>query len=221
MSYTIKNWIDKMPPSLVSVKCPFAMNPYGITVHNTANNAPAVNEANYMLSNNYEVSYHVAIDNTEAIELIPFNRNAWHAGDGLGNGNLRTIGIEICFSTGSMEAFLEAEKNTAEYIAYVLHDYGWGIDRVFKHQDWSGKYCPHKTLDLGWQRFLDMVQAKYNEIANANATTQKPVPVVEDWQDEAMKSVCERKGLDLGYWKPKKNNPATVGELFGILNKIV
>ena len=25
-------------------------------------------------------------------------------------------------------------------------------------KDWSGKYCPHRTLDLGWQRFLNLVQ---------------------------------------------------------------
>ena len=218
MSYTIKNWVDKMPPSLVSVKCPYAMNPIGITVHNTANSAPAANEAKYMLSNNQEVSFHVAIDNKDAIELIPFNRNAWHAGDGSGDGNRRTIGIEICYSTGDLDIFLEAEENAAEYIAYVLHDYGWGIDRVYKHQDWSGKYCPHKTLDLGWQRFINMVQANYNEIANA--TTQNPEPVAEDWQDKAIQEVCERKGLDINHWKPKKNNPATIGDLFGILNKI-
>ena len=59
------------------------------------------------------------------------------------------------------------------YVAYLLKQYGWGIDRVKKHQDWSGKYCPHRTLDLGWERFLNMVNSYlggqtpvYNNIKN-------------------------------------------------------
>ena len=30
-------------------------------------------------------------------------------------------------------------------------------------EDFSGKYCPHRTLDLGWQRFLDKIAEKLNE----------------------------------------------------------
>jgi N-acetylmuramoyl-L-alanine amidase CwlA len=29
-----------------------------------------------------------------------------------------------------------------------------------KHQDFAKKYCPHRTLDKGWNRFIDMVEAK-------------------------------------------------------------
>ena len=29
-----------------------------------------------------------------------------------------------------------------------------------KHQDYSGKYCPHRTLDLGWERFLNNIKEK-------------------------------------------------------------
>lgn len=63
-------------------KCPYGMVPEGITVHNTANDASARNEASYMKSNNNEVSFHIAVDDVEAIQLIEFSRNAWHAGDG-------------------------------------------------------------------------------------------------------------------------------------------
>ncbi len=27
-----------------------------------------------------------------------------------------------------------------------------------KHQDFANKYCPHRTLDLGWDKFVDMVK---------------------------------------------------------------
>lgn len=84
------------------------------------------------------------------------------AGDGRGNGNMKSIGIEICYSKSGGERFDEAEKLAAEYVAYLLKQYGWGIDRVRTHQSWSGKYCPHRTLDRGWDRFLNMVKTYLN-----------------------------------------------------------
>lgn len=79
--------------------------------------------------------------------------------DGRGTGNMKSIGIEICYSRSGGERFEQAERLCAEYTAYLLKQYGWGIDRVKKHQDWSGKYCPHRTLDMGWERFLNMVNS--------------------------------------------------------------
>ena len=49
---------------------------------------------------------------------------------------------------------------------------GWGIDRVKKHQDFSGKYCPHRTLDLGWERFLKMVES-YMELSAVHDIVQE------------------------------------------------
>ena len=72
---------------------------------------------------------------------------------------MKSIGIEICYSRSGGERFEQAERLCAEYTAYLLKQYGWGIDRVRKHQDWSGKYCPHRTLDMGWDRFLNMVNS--------------------------------------------------------------
>ena len=143
------------------IKCPYSMQPKGICVHNTANDAPAKNEISYMKSNNMEVSFHVAIDDVEAIQGIPFNRNAWATGDSAnGEGNRNYIQIEICYSKSGGIKFNNAEKRAAKEIAALLKQYGWTIANVKKHQDFSGKYCPHRTLDLGWQRFLNMVQAE-------------------------------------------------------------
>ena len=60
--------------------------------------------------------------------------------------------------------FDKAEKNAAEYIAKLLTERKWDISHVKKHQDFDGKYCPHRTLDKGWQRFLNMVK-RYMEPA--------------------------------------------------------
>lgn len=145
------------------VKCPYLMTPKGICIHNTANDAPVANEIAYMQNNNLEVSFHIAIDDIEAIQGLPLNRNAWHAGDGgNGEGNRNYIAIEICYSKSGGDKFINAEKRAVKEVAALLKQYGWGIDKVKKHQDFSNKYCPHRTLDMGWQRFLNMVQAELN-----------------------------------------------------------
>lgn len=70
-----------VPANKRNIKCPYAMTPKKITIHNTDNQMPAINEINYMNSNNNQTSYHVAIDEKEAIQGVPFNRNAWHSGE--------------------------------------------------------------------------------------------------------------------------------------------
>ena len=188
MAYKRIDWTSRIMsnPTTISIKATHPMDPIGVTVHNTANSATARNEGLYMIRNSNYTSYHVAIDDIEAVELVPFNRNAWHAGDGQGRGNRRTIGIEICHSTGDPTKFQKAEENAAEYIAYVLHQYGWTLKNVYRHQDWSGKYCPHKTMDKGWQRFLNMIQKNYDEIKGATKVKEKINPnEPSDWAKES------------------------------------
>lgn len=146
MYVTVK---DHILPSLYTLKAPNAMKPEYITIHNTANDATARNEIAYMKRNKAQTGYHVAIDDREAIEAIPFNRNAWHAGDGGGAGNRKSIGIEICYSKSGGAKYVQAEANTIEYTAQLLKEYGWTIDRVKWHRDWSGKNCPHRILEGG------------------------------------------------------------------------
>ena len=168
MSYVFKQ--NLVSSNKYSIKCPYTMTPEYIVVHNTSNDASAENEVKYMISNNNQVSFHYAVDDQYVIQGIPANRNAFHAGDGAnGKGNRKGLSIEICYSKSGGSKFTAAEKNAAKFIASLLKERGWGIDKVKKHQDFSGKYCPHRTLDLGWQRFLNMVQAELN-----GTTTQQP-----------------------------------------------
>ena len=169
-----------IPESKYGIKCPYTMKPEGICIHNTANDASAANEIAYMQRNNNEVSFHIAIDDKEAIQGIPFNRNAWAAGDGNGQGNRRYIHVEICYSKSGGDRFEAAEKRAAKEVAALLKQYGWGIDRVKKHQDFSGKYCPHRTLDMGWQRFLNMVQSELNGTPQVNGELYR---VRKSWGD--------------------------------------
>lgn len=163
-----------VPQSKWNIKCPYTMEADGICVHNTANKASAMAEVSYMVGNNNQVSYHYAIDDYRIVQGVEENRNTWHASDGgNGKGNRKKISIEICYSTGDLEQFKKAELLAAKFIAYKLKEKGWGIDRVSKHQDYCGKYCPHKTLDLGWERFLNLIRAELGQ-TQTSTPTQEP-----------------------------------------------
>lgn len=162
-------------PEKYSIKCPYSLSPIGITVHNTANSASAANEIAYMAGNDKETSYHFAVDEKEIIQALPLDRNGWHAGDGAtGSGNRRTIAIEICRSTSEdLSLFLEAEKNAAWLCASLCLQYGWSTKDIYTHQHWSGKNCPHKTLELGWDRFLAMVEQNMTEMSRKTEPEKK------------------------------------------------
>lgn len=139
------------------------MNPEHIVVHNTANDAPAANEIKYMQSNNNQVSFHFAVDDKEIIQGLPLDRNAWACGDGVnGEGNRKGIQVEICYSKSGGVRFENSEKNAAKLIAMLLKERNWDISRVKKHQDFSGKYCPHRTLQVGWASFINLVKHELN-----------------------------------------------------------
>lgn len=165
------------PKNKWSIKCPYPMMGEFIVVHNTANDACARNEITYMNSNNDSTSFHFAVDDKEVVQGLPLNRNGWHAGDSNGRGNRKGIGIEICYSRSGGERFIKAEKLAAKFITQLLKERGWGLEKVTKHQDYSGKYCPHRTLDLGWQRFLHMIQAELNDTTDSKPTTSNKAPI--------------------------------------------
>ena len=150
-------------------KCPYSMKPQWITVHNTANDASAANEVKYMKSNTNKTSFHFAVDDKQIVQGVPCSRNAFHAGDGSGDGNRKSIGVEICYSKSGGKRFEAAEENAAGLIAYLMHTYDIPLSRVVRHKDWSGKNCPHRTIQLGWKRFKDMVQDAYNKTYKKSA----------------------------------------------------
>ena len=152
--------------------------PTSITIHNTYNDASASFEIAYMkrLDTGTNVSFHYAVDETEVVQGLPENRSAIHAGTRA--GNTTSLSIEICRSLSGGDKFIQAEKNGAWLAAKILHERGWDISHVRTHQSWSGKFCPHRTLNMGWQRFLNMVQAEldvYTPVAPV-----EPLPTITD-----------------------------------------
>ncbi|ASZ66180.1 MULTISPECIES: peptidoglycan recognition protein family protein [Bacillus cereus group] len=181
-------------PSKYGIKCPNTMTPEFITVHNTYNDASAENEVSYMIRNDNQVSYHIAVDDKEAVQGIPLERNAWHCGDGGGNGNRKSIGVEICYSLSGGDRYYKAEDNAAIVVAQLMKQYNIPISKVRTHQSWSGKYCPHRMLDEGrWNSFIERVQNAYNGGGNNMKWTMKSGGLGVNLAQEIMDKLAEFK----------------------------
>ena len=201
-----------VPQSKYKLKCPNPMQPKYIVIHNTYNDASARNEVAYMVRNEKPTGFHFAIDDREIVQGIPENRNAWHAGDGAGKGNMNGIGIEICFSKSGGARFDQAERLAAKFIAQKLKEYGWGIDRVIRHYDCSGKNCPHRTMEKGWQRFLDMIEKEMEDDAEMvtevkmkiNGRLVKVQTIVKENQNFVRLQDLRLNGLDVTFNEKEK-----------------
>ena len=151
----------------------------GFTNHNTANTAPtAGDEMNSKYFQKLEdqddkyIGAHLFVDKNSITQVIPLNEEAYHAGDGKnGPGNSKTIGIEICENKN----YRKAEKNAKYLNAALLLTYPG--KKIFKHQDWSGKFCPGRILrENRWPEFVDNIKKIANNNSNQN-------PLV-DWKRE-------------------------------------
>lgn len=196
-----KNLVSK---DKYDIKCPYSMTPTRIVVHNTANDASADNEIKYMIRNNNKVSFHYAVDDKEVVQGIEENRNSWNAGDGLnGKGNREGIAIEICYSKSGGDRFLKSEDNAILLIKDILKRYNWSVSKVTKHQDYSGKYCPHRTLDLGWDRFLN----KLNDITEKEDVKEKEEtkePAENNYKGSSIVDALKSIGVDSSFSNRKK-----------------
>lgn len=171
--------IMDLPTDKHEMKCPYSLEPKGVVIHNTANDASAVAEISYMQSNSSYTSFHYAVDDLQAVQGISLSRNAWHAGDGLnGYANRNLLSIEICYSLSGGERFAKAEQNAAKLAAQLCAKYGWGVDRVTKHQDYRNTECPRLTVELGWDRFLGVVQKELEALGASDS--QKNLKLLEE-----------------------------------------
>lgn len=158
MNYKVQHITNK-------VKIIRDMEPEYLTIHSTGNpDSTAQNERDNLNrpSNTSTTGFHIVVDELQAIECIPLNKVAYHAGDGAkGTGNSKSIGLEICESGDRKETI----ENAVEVAAKILHERNWGIDRLKRHYDWSGKDCP-RILNYnnwqGWNEFKSKAQAHLN-----------------------------------------------------------
>jgi len=148
-----------------------------ITIHSTANpRSTAQNEADNVRNNNPDakISFHWVVDDKEAINVIPENEIAWHAGDGNGAGNMSSIGVEICESGDRIQVLL----NTIRLVIDIQNRHNIPINKVVQHNYWNGKDCPrilrnsaYIKNDMNWGWFIvSLEQQNINTAQNIKDT---------------------------------------------------
>ena len=130
----------------------------GMAVHYTATSASAHNNLVYFSRPGAGASAHLFVDKDGAIrQSVRLEDTAWAVGDFA--ENQRTVSVEVV-SAG--EDFTDAQVAAlAEIYAYLRATYG--ITRVIRHYDVTGKRCPAP--------YVDAVQVRVNEILGAGGSS--------------------------------------------------
>lgn len=173
--------------------------PRGLVIHWTANEgkgANAVANRNYFNKPTTEASAHYIVDDKQIVRCLPENEMAYHVGakqykpEAVAKlssyPNNCTIGIEMCVNADGN--FQETYRHTVDLAVDILKRYGWGVDRLWRHFDITGKNCPAYfvsddygrkytglTAAQAWAKFKDDV----NRLLVGNPQpAQKPVDKV-------------------------------------------
>ena len=131
----------------------------GITVHNT----DKISVSGTTMSEQYtratvngnmgDVRVHFYVDETEAWQNLPLDQAGWHAADGDGDGNRKTIAIECIMDGSGSSTSKKAEDNCARLVAWLLDKYKLSDSAIYSHNHWySPKYCPAYILPH-WESF--------------------------------------------------------------------
>ena len=182
----------------------------GVTVHNTdwisvaSGTTPAEQYTRATVNGNMkDVRVHYYVDNTCAWQNLPHSLSGWHAADGSGNGNRRTIAIKCIMSSAYNVTDKKSEDNCARLAAALLKKYNLDINHLFTHTHWlnvrdgkSGtvdylntarnpyKMCPLYILPH-WSAFKSKVQSymKSGTSVSKNPTTKLLYRVRKSWSD--------------------------------------
>lgn len=173
-------WLEDLEPARSYTH--YAMRPEYVTIHNAGSpwggkSLHAYNRRSIATSCDGIKSWHLSCGEDGVYQALPFDTNGWHAGDGGGPGNLKSIGIEIARDLCQDTAlYSKAENMGAKAAACVLYSLGLGVDLLRKHQDWSGKYCPHRILREGrWESFKSEVGLYLKDIKGASSDHQAQI----------------------------------------------
>lgn len=176
----------------------------GVTIHNTdaikaaSGTTMAEQYTRATVNGNMNsVRVHYYVDSVCAWQNLPLTQQGWHAADGNGNGNTRTIAIECIMSGKGTAEDKAAEDNAAKIAADLLKTYGLGIDCLFTHTHWLNvrdgrkgtvdqlnvmrhpyKMCPLYILPH-WQEFKSKVAAYMDEAAKPAEPMQQDFEPVQ------------------------------------------
>jgi len=207
----------------------------GVTIHNTTDlanvneDAEQYTRATWPNANMTDARVHYYVDDVNAWQNLREDEIGWHAADGSGSGNSTTLAIEIIMDGSGSAEDKGAEENGALLAAILLHRHGLTINELYTHNHWMGlpdsiktgarKNCPVYLLPR-WAEFKAKVAAKLKDIEAANAVkANADAPL---WQQEGLATLVEAGVIaDPNYWESRYSRSVTVGELVGLLGKMV
>ncbi|WP_413307027.1 N-acetylmuramoyl-L-alanine amidase [Bacillus sp. 1P10SD] len=169
-----------IPASNKDTRPGIKMVPKYITIHETDNTSLGADaEAHARLQergNDRKASWHLQIDDQEAIQSVPFDEVAWAAGDGRnGSGNKKSIHIEICVNSDG--DYRKAVENTVDVTKQLMVQFNIPISNVVQHNYWTGKNCPrylrNGEMGVNWKDFINLLNSK------GGLTTQPQSPLAE------------------------------------------
>lgn len=150
----------------------------GVTIHNTdwistaSGTHPSEQYSRATVNGNMgDVRVHFYVDNIDAWQTLPLTLSGWHAADGDGPGNRKTIAVECIMSSNYNNTDQKSEDNAARLCAYLLDKYKLGIGHLYTHQHWyPAKYCPAYILPH-YDKFVAKVKSYLKGSAPSSNTT--------------------------------------------------
>lgn len=184
-------YVASYVPKGAKMKPCLKMDPIGITIHNTSDlknvndDAEQYTRATWPNCNMGGPVVHYFVDDCGAWQNLREDESGWHASDGSGNGNRRTIAIE-CIMDGSGSAEdVGARDNAARLIAAIMIRHGWNLSNLYTHNHWMGmadkitygarKNCPLYLLPK-YDDFKALIQKYLNQFKGISVT-QPSAPV--------------------------------------------
>lgn len=149
-----------------------------IVIHYTANNGDTAKaNSNYFKTEYRGGSAHYFVDEYGVYQAVRENDISWHCGGGLQGSsghvfyqkctNVNSIGIELCSRNSNGDGrgatdpgwyFKDETLNNArELVKQLMKKYNIPVDRVIRHYDVTGKWCPAPFVndDQNWNLFKE------------------------------------------------------------------
>lgn len=133
--------------------------PKGVMVHSTA--TPGVMAEKFADAYNQpkpagrEVGMHAFVDDTVAVQTLPWTKRAWHCG---GSGNSTHIGFEMCEPIDwktNVEYFKRCYLNAVELATYICKIYGLSSNDVTSHVEGAQSGIASNHADpLHWWKYF-------------------------------------------------------------------
>lgn len=123
-----------------------------IVIHYTSNQGDtAKNNADYFARESVSAGAHYFCDESEIWQSVLDADTAWHCGAKTYRHpdcrNANSVGVEICMNDKTGAVRQGSINTAAELVRYLMQRYSVPVDRVIRHYDVTGKYCPGPMVD--------------------------------------------------------------------------